>query len=81
MPTAIRKKRAQEKSRVQMGLPARIDAAPTDGASAGQSESQEARPNLLQALRPHLDGAQPSSSSARPSGDYDNFLNEVGDLL
>ena len=90
MPAAIRKKQQEEKARSKRGLPGRIDAAPiSEDMSATSGASYKDRPDLLKSVQAHLPakgagasqqgGNQGSANSSKK--EYDQFLNEICDLL
>lgn len=88
VPAALRKKQQEEKARIKRGLPGRIDAAPIseDMSSASSTSAHKDKPDLLKSLQAHLPpksaaGEQESRNSSNSKKEYDQFLNEVGDLL
>ena len=90
VPAAIRKKRQEEKARMQRGLPGRVDAAPiSNDMSDSSSASHKDRPDLLKSIRAHLptkdvaslNQARQEAGSTGGEKDYDRFLDEIGDLL
>ncbi|SPO26576.1 uncharacterized protein UTRI_04165 [Ustilago trichophora] len=91
IPAAIRKKQQEEKARMKRGLPGKIDAAPiSEDMSSPSSASYKDRPDLLKSLQAHLPakgvGGTPeqcgdNAGSNSSKKEYDQFLNEIGDLL
>lgn len=90
VPAAIRKKQQEEKARSKRGLPGRIDAAPiSEDMSASSGASYKDRPDLLKSVQAHLPakGAGASEQAGNQAGgnnskkEYDQFLNDIGDLL
>ncbi|KAJ1018805.1 hypothetical protein NDA16_004610 [Ustilago loliicola] len=87
VPAALRKKQQEEKARLKRGLPGRIDAAPIseDMPGASPAAAYKDKPDLLKSLQAHLPskgaGAQQESGSNSSKKEYDQFLDEVGDLL
>ncbi|SAM82531.1 uncharacterized protein UBRO_05233 [Ustilago bromivora] len=87
VPAALRKKQQEEKARMKRGLPGRIDAAPIseDMSSEASAAAYKEKPDLLKSVQAHLPpksaGVQSESSGNNSKKEYDEFLDEVGDLL
>jgi len=90
MPAALRKKQQEEKARIKRGLPGRIDAAPiSEDMSSSSSASHKNKPDLLKSVQAHLlpkdaratGGGSKDAASSSSKKEYDQFLNEIGDLL
>lgn len=90
VPAALRKKQQEEKARIKRGLPGRIDAAPSsEDMSSSSSASHKNKPDLLKSVQAHLlpkdasatDGGLKDAASNSSKKEYDQFLNEIGDLL
>lgn len=72
---------------MKRGLPERIDAAPIseDMSSEASAAAYKEKPDLLKSVQAHLPpksaGVQSESSGNNSKKEYDEFLDEVGDLL